>query len=607
MDVTQLLSRGYLPEVLPLAFTSADFAAAADSLKHADGKDVKRLWMESGTVNVARPGGLRRRMSLVNPFKQRLLAMECAREWPVLQQHLGKSDVSLTKPVPHSLSAKNGRGLRYLQYELPRGDRAASRSSLLGGTRYTLQTDISNFYGSVYTHAIDWALNTKTVAKSNVGGNKATVGSILDKLVRSGQDGQTKGIPVGPDTSHLLAEVLLCELDSMLAAEHPSVAQRGLRFVDDFDYAARTYSEAESVLRSWEALLASFELTLNPLKTRIIEGPVAPEPMWKIQLRQHPVRQTSDAALANDLRSIFSIAIHASKGEPGTPSLSYAVRRLRDVQAEGRAWEELQNLLLGAITVEPSSLPYAYELLARAVWQGRTPDLDRLVDTLNEFVLHHARLEHGSEVMWALYMIHRLGASIDADAAAEVLSMSDNGSLILLRDLDAAGRVRGRSLSWDSVVARAEAPGAGSSSDWLLGYEFARHGWSSISNLMADRHWGELLRRNIAFYETPKPLRVVTPPSSEPTQGEPVLPPPPAMSPVTETSGPGAGDSNTNAVPSGSGSPSEAGQPSPSSSSGPSGRAEGEDAEREDDEDEPDGEEDLDEVEFLSFLDIDRY
>lgn len=606
MDLTQLLSRGHLPEVLPLAFTSANFASVSGSLKHADDKDVKRLWMESGTVNVARPGGLRRRMSLVNPFKQRLLAMECAKEWPVLQSQLGKSRISLTKPVPLSLTARNRRGSRYLQYELPRGDRAASRSSLLGGTRYTLQADISNFYGSVYTHAIDWALNTKVVAKSNVGGGKQTLGAALDKLVSSGQDGQTKGIPVGPDTSYLLAEILLCELDAMLAAEHPDVVQRGLRFVDDFDFAARTYSEAESVLRTWESILASFELTLNPLKTRIVEGIIPPEPMWKIQLRQHPVRLTSDAALANDLRSIFSIAIHASKSHPGTPSLSYAVRRLREVQAHGRAWEELQNLLLGAITVEPSSLPHAYELLARAVWQGQSPDLDRLVDTLNEFVLHHARLEHGSEVMWALYMIHRLGASIDAGPATEVLSMDDNGSLILLRDLDSAGRVPGTSLSWEKVIARAEDPAAGKSSDWLLAYEFARHGWSSNGNLTADPHWNELLGRGIAFYESPGPLRASTP---EAPRNKPENPPPVEAFDVADSSDSAAVDPQAT-VAAAKADRLDATDQSEPQVNGDSGRSSAQllhdDAEVED-ENESDAEEDLDEVEFLSFLDVDQY
>jgi hypothetical protein len=62
-----------------------------------------------------------------------------------------------------------------------------------------LAADISEFYHSIYTHSISWALHTKLFAKSN---QKAkVVGNLLDKATQNGQHGQTVGIPIGPDTS----------------------------------------------------------------------------------------------------------------------------------------------------------------------------------------------------------------------------------------------------------------------------------------------------------------------------------------------------------------------------------------------------------------------
>ncbi len=506
MDSAELLGRGYLPEALPLAFTTAGFASVSGSLSHADDPAVQKQWCEAVTVNVARPGGLRRRMAIVNPFKQRLLVAECATEWASLSLHLSKSHLSVTKPSPLSSRGPGDRGVRYLQHELPRGDRAASRSALLGGTRYTLQADISNFYGSVYTHAIDWALTTKPVAKANMRSRVSTLGSRLDALVRCGQDGQTKGIPVGPDTSHLLAEVLLCELDSILESEHPQVAMRGLRFVDDFDFSARSYSEAESVLRSWDSILAGFDFALNPLKTRIVEGAVAPEPAWKIQLRQHPLRLGHEGELANDLRSLFSLAMAASAAAPGTPALTYAVRRVAQLDTTGKAWEELQNLLLGAITIEPSCLPRVYELMALALRRGQVANLSRFEEVLNEVAAHHAPLEHGSEVTWALYMLHRLGLKVDSAAAGAVVKMEDNCSLVLLRDLHEGGRITNSGIDWDPVVARVEDPNAPNGSDWLLAFEFARKGWASPASFVALPHWNELFNLGVEFYESPPVL-----------------------------------------------------------------------------------------------------
>lgn len=507
METKQLLERGFLPEILPLAFTSAGFAAAWDSLTHADASEVVKQWCESGIVNVARPGGLRRRMTLVNPFKQRLLARVCAEEWSNLQSHFAKSRVSISRPSPFASRGPNDRGLRYIQNELPRGDWASSRSAMLGGTRYTLQADVSNFYGSVYTHAIDWALNTKPVAKQNARTRKESLGGTLDKLVRNGQDGQTKGIPVGPDTSHLLAEILMCELDYSLQVAAPQLEGRAIRYVDDFEYAARSYGEAEEVLQSWDAILASYELSLNPLKTRIVEGAIAPEALWKIQLRQHPLREASETKLANDLRSLFSLAIATSASSPGTPALTYVVRRVTNISAVGAAWTELQHLLLGSVTAEPSCIPRVYQLIARAILQGRIIDADRFEEVFNELCVHHAPLEHGSEVTWALYLLHRLGLSVSSDAAAAVLAMNDNGSLVLLRDLDSRNRISGDGLDWSNVLQRAEDEDAPRGSDWSLAYEFARNHWSSDQHFRAQPHWNELLDLGVEFYASPPELQ----------------------------------------------------------------------------------------------------
>lgn len=596
MDFIQLLERGFLPEVLPLAFTTANFAAVADSLKRADDGDVLKQWAEPTPLNVARPGGLRRRMSITNPFKQRLLALKCAQEWKTLESHMSRSNISLTKPMPNDSRDVNRRGLRYLQYELPRGGRAASRSTILGGTRYTLQTDISNFYGSVYTHSIDWVLNTKATAKANARQKTPTLGGALDSLVRNGQDGQTKGIPVGPDTSHLLAELLLCELDHALEAEHPVVAARGLRYIDDFDFAARSFSEAEAVLQTWDSILASWELTLNPLKTRIVEGPLPPEPHWKIELRQHPLREDSQTTLANDLRSVFSLAIRTSLTLPGTPALTYAVRRAADVAASGVAWEELQNLLLGAITTEPSCLPRVYELIARAIWRGQQPSHARFSDVLNELCAHHAPLEHGSEVTWGLYLIHRLGLTVDSEAARSVLRMKDNCSLLLLRDLDSRSRVDGQALDWGDVTARAEAAEAPTSSDWLLAYEFARNGWANDDSFTALPYWKELLTLRVAFFESPRPL---SPSHREMPSG--LNNASTTEEPSTDTGEPVEEEKDNERTKERH---SKAGPETvPTSPATPSPVLYDDDAEEsEDDEDS-----DLDEVEMLSFLGTDRY
>jgi hypothetical protein len=100
------------------------------------------------------------------------------------------------------------------------------------GRRYILQTDINQFYRSIYTHTIPWALHSKPTAKVNR--TLALLGNKIDYWVRMGQDQQTVGIPISPDTSLVLAELIMHRCDEELESKLPRVV-RGHRFIDDYE------------------------------------------------------------------------------------------------------------------------------------------------------------------------------------------------------------------------------------------------------------------------------------------------------------------------------------------------------------------------------------
>jgi hypothetical protein len=74
--------------------------------------------------------------------------------------------------------------------------------------------DVRAFFHSIYTHAIAWAIHGKEVAKQQRG--TALYGNLIDLLCRNAQDGQTIGLPVGPDTSRLIAEIVAAAMDVQL-------------------------------------------------------------------------------------------------------------------------------------------------------------------------------------------------------------------------------------------------------------------------------------------------------------------------------------------------------------------------------------------------------
>ena len=78
-----------------------------------------------------------------------------------------------------------------------------------------MHLDISNCYGSIYTHTIPWALHTKHVAKSNQNNNDL-LGNKIDSLIQLMQNGQTNGIPQGSVLMDFIAEIILSYVDKLL-------------------------------------------------------------------------------------------------------------------------------------------------------------------------------------------------------------------------------------------------------------------------------------------------------------------------------------------------------------------------------------------------------
>jgi len=283
----QLLERGYFPRELPPCFTTAPFAAFIARSRGSLPSAPLQRWTRSVAYNLGRPGGLRRPLKIPNPFSHLVLAEEIERHWAVLDTHFRSAKASASRP---RVTRVLGRAVvpRLRIGELPK-----LRARRWRGARYFLRTDINQFYSSIYTHSIPWALHSKATAKANLG--KAPLpGDQIDRAARTQQWGQTVGIPIGPDTSLILSEAILTAVDRELVSRSSSVLPvfHGFRYIDDYELPFQNLTQAEAVLVDLQAILSEFELTLNPRKTSIREMPVPLESSWALELSRFSVRDT---------------------------------------------------------------------------------------------------------------------------------------------------------------------------------------------------------------------------------------------------------------------------------------------------------------------------
>lgn len=134
---------------------------------------------------------------------------------------------------------------------------------------YLFDTDIADCYGSIYTHSLSWAIETKEVAKINR--DRQLLGNYIDGAIQKMQYNQTNGIPQGSVLMDFIAEVLLGYIDSLLTeklVENGIEDYKILRYRDDYRIFVNNPTDGENILKLLSEVLSDSGLRLGASKTK---------------------------------------------------------------------------------------------------------------------------------------------------------------------------------------------------------------------------------------------------------------------------------------------------------------------------------------------------
>jgi len=135
--------------------------------------------------------------------------------------------------------------------------------------KYIHHTDITDCYGSIYTHSISWAIHSKKVSKSNRK-NKKLIGNNIDTHIQAMSYGQTNGIPQGSVLTDFIAEIVLNYADLLLSQKLNNIDDNEfkiLRYRDDYRIFTNNPTLAELIIKHLTEVLISLGLKLHPQKT----------------------------------------------------------------------------------------------------------------------------------------------------------------------------------------------------------------------------------------------------------------------------------------------------------------------------------------------------
>ncbi len=154
---------------------------------------------------------------------------------------------------------------------------------------HILHTDVTDCYGSIYTHSISWALHSREDAKKNKGKN-ALLGNKIDSYIQASRYGQTNGISQGSVLMDFVAEIVLGYVDKRINARlEKSDDFRILRYRDDYRIFSNNDAYAEKVLKIISEELWAVGMKLGVSKTfmskNVVEGSIKPDKLAGIDLQ----------------------------------------------------------------------------------------------------------------------------------------------------------------------------------------------------------------------------------------------------------------------------------------------------------------------------------
>lgn len=300
-----LLEEGYFPEqyVMPPCFEVGKFDLLTNPYFEIDnsGSQPKFEPEKSELLNVSFPKTqlTDRTFGIIAPKIYHDIVWYLINDWELIQKSLFRRQnkiYSYSFPIPVSNKSEGHLGnlragrMIYEFLEMAENDLVAEAYNY----KYILKTDIKNFYPSIYTHSIAWAIHTKEEIRKK--GNRSDfnnfVGLVLDKLFQYSNDGCTNGIAIGPAISDLISELILVAVDTECSKiiDAQGIDFLGVRFKDDYRFLCQTKEEANQIIKVLQKQLALYNLTLNEGKSKIDELPEGLFREWTADYQQYSLR-----------------------------------------------------------------------------------------------------------------------------------------------------------------------------------------------------------------------------------------------------------------------------------------------------------------------------
>lgn len=235
---------------------------------------------------------------------------------------------------------------------------------------YVFHTDVTDCYGSIYTHSVAWALHGRAIAKAERN-NKQLIGNVIDYHLRAMANGQTNGIPQGCKFMDFIAEMILGYADLELSQRletpdgTPPVQFQILRYRDDYRIFVHDPQVGEHVLKVISEVLSELGMKLGPQKTSYSSEVI--KHSIKEDKRYWTEHKRVERGLQKQLMLIHSLAQKYPNSGSLVRALTEYLRRLERVKAPKSDVVVLISILVDIMFRNPRTYPVAAAILSKLI------------------------------------------------------------------------------------------------------------------------------------------------------------------------------------------------------------------------------------------------
>lgn len=459
--LTRLLNRGFYPLELPPSFRTSRFDAVRHSFSPPKDYSGSTLFFDGATFQ-----GALRSFGIINPANYFLLSSFIATNWREIAKVYRLSSSSGSRPTFPNAHA-DGRSIHDASLSAKR----KSQQHLTGSYPIILSLDINRFYGSIYTHSIPWVVLGKPVAKRlwRTGRLKRHWSDTLDTLVRNCNQRQTVGIPIGPDTSRIISELVLSRIDSELTASGTGISSgQVFHNIDDYQIGEFDVGMIERAQSHFVRTISLYELRLNDFKTSVDQG---------VDFSPSDFRHNFDILRVGKgekfVEHFFELLYSQATMYPHLNVMGYALKRFARPLARNSKQVLVREYLQRLIFAAPHQTRWILPLLLGIY---RQTGVDAIVQRVLTWGIQTCtRRNDVGNLLWFLHAAICLNVKLRSSVCGECIGMSNElVDLVLLhgrhlglfsfRILD----IRSRYMAVDFQ-----------SPAWLPLYEVQRQGWDN--------------------------------------------------------------------------------------------------------------------------------